>query len=140
MAAMLLYTTSTICHAHHLYSMSKFGRGQIFMVATPLFSSATPLFYKPQVSSSSTVHQNISGVQLIIVAMLFSICHAPFSTCHALLVRGFCSTYWSGFLHVSLTLCSYGCHAYADHAPYLLLPHEKSLKIVTVIYISCRKI
>ena len=137
------------CHAfvHHIdyvyatpTSMSEFGHGQIFIVAMPLF-------YKPQVSSSSAVQQNISVVQLIIVAILFSICHAPFSTCHApfstchaLLVRGFCSAHWSVVLHVSVTLCSYGCHAYAGHNPYLFLPHEKSLNIVTVIYISCRKI
>ena len=93
---------------------------------------ATPLFYKPEVSSSSAVQQNISVVQLIIVAMLFSICHAPFPYATPFLSEV--------FLQVGVTLCSYGCHAYTGHAPYLLLPHEKSLKIVTVIYISCRKI
>ena len=128
----------SISRAHQLCSMSKFGRGQISMVATPLF-------YKPEVSSSSAVQQNISVVQLIIVAMLFFICHAPFQHAtppfqHATpFLSGFCSAHWSVFLQVSVTLCSYGCHAYTGHSPYLL-PHEKSLKIVTVIYISCRKI
>ena len=147
MAAMLLYTTSTLYVTPTSCAVCQnSGVGKSLWLPRPSFPPATPLFYKPQVSSSSAVHQNISVVQLIIVAMLFSICHAHFSTCHALLVKDVFAqhivllSFWHLVHHMSVTLNSYGCHAYAGHAPYLLLPHEKSLKIVTVIYISCRKI